>query len=192
MIKHEQHRDGAPAEMVAMADQIRFLCSAITKIARSDLQSRLESHDSGIGAIEHGVLRHLSHGVTSMAEISRLMGVAPSTLVYIVDGLETKNLAKRCKDPNDRRREPLLLTKKGAWAFARIPKMEMSSLLVKSLAGMKETRRRQFLALLNEFVEGLPGSEALCHRSEFEETTPTALQEEQPTSRAKARRRSHE
>jgi DNA-binding MarR family transcriptional regulator len=191
MIQHEQHRDGAPAEIVAMADQIRSLCSAITKIARSDLQSRLESHDSGIGAIEHGVLRHLSHGVTSMAEISRLMGVAPSTLVYIVDGLETKSLVKRGKDPNDRRREPLLLTKKGAGLFARIPKMEMSSLLVKSLAGMKETRRRQFLELLNEFVEGLPGSEVLYHRSESEEN-PTASQEEQCTSGPKTRRRSHE
>jgi hypothetical protein len=62
-----------------MAAPIRSLCSAITKIARADLQSRLESHGCGIGAIEHGVLRHLSHGVTSMAEISRLMGVAAST-----------------------------------------------------------------------------------------------------------------
>jgi MarR family transcriptional regulator for hemolysin len=149
----------ALAETIAMADQIRSLCSAITKIARADLQSRLESHGSGIGAIEHGVLRHLSHGATSMAEISRLMGVAPSTLVYVVDGLAKKNLVTRSKDPKDRRREPLLLTKKGANLFAKIPKMEMSSLLVKSLEGMREARRHAFMELLTEFVEGLPESE---------------------------------
>jgi DNA-binding MarR family transcriptional regulator len=190
--KTDQNRRSAPAEIVAMADQIRSFCSAITKIARADLQSHLESHDFGIGAIEHGVLRHLSHSVTSMAEISRLMGVAPSTLVYVVDGLEKKNLVKRSKDPNDRRREPLLLTKRGADLFARIPGMERSSLLVKSLESMKETGRRELLKLLNEFVEGLPGSE-MHLRPESEETNgaSAASQEELITSGAKVRRRSH-
>lgn len=97
----------ARAEMTGMADKIRSLCSVITKIARADLQTRLDKHNSGISAIEHGVLRHLSSGIASMAEISRLMGVAPSTLVYVVDGLVKKKLVKRGKDPNDRRREPL-------------------------------------------------------------------------------------
>lgn len=149
-----------------MADQIRYLCAAITKLARADLQSRLENHASGIGAIEHGVLRHLSHGVNTMAAISRQMGVAPSTLVYVVDGLVEKNMVKRGKDPRDRRREPLLLTRKGADVFAGIPKMETSSPLVKSLSGMKGTRQRQFVELLKEFAEGLPGLEQFRLHSE--------------------------
>src|ERR1035441_9208755 len=110
----------AAAETIVMADKMRSLCSVITKIACADLQNRLENHDSGISAIEHGVLRHLSRGVDSMAEISRLMGVAPSTLVYVVDGLVKKKLVKRGKDPNDRRREPLSLEKKGAVLFDQI------------------------------------------------------------------------
>lgn len=144
-----------------MADKIRSMCSVITKIARADLQMRLDNQDSGISAIEHGVLRHLSHGVISMAEISRLMGVAPSTLVYVVDGLVKKRLVRRGKDPNDRRREPLLLEKKGAALFDQIPKMDPSSVLVKRLGSMKESRRREFLSLLEEFAQGLPGSEKL-------------------------------
>lgn len=193
-MRNEQDRRPAADEIVAMADEIRSLCSAITKIARADLQSRLDSHDFGIGAIEHGVLRHLSHGVTSMAEISRRMGVAPSTLVYVVDELVKKNLVNRGKDPNDRRREPLLLTKSGADLFAKIPRMEMSSVLVKSLEGMKEPRRHDLLNLLNEFVEGLPGSELLFHRTEARQADrPSAVSErEQVTSKAKARIRSHE
>jgi DNA-binding MarR family transcriptional regulator len=142
-----------------MADQIRALCSVITKIARADLESLLKDHDAGITAIEHGVLRHLSHGVASMAEISKLMGVAPSTLVYVVDGLTKKKLVKRGKDSKDRRRQPLLLEKRGAELFARSPKMDASSSLVRSLARMTESQRNHLLALLNELVTGLTGPE---------------------------------
>jgi DNA-binding MarR family transcriptional regulator len=173
----------APAEVIAMADKIRFLCSVITKIARADLQTRLENHDSGISAIEHGVLRHLSLGVDSMAEISRLMGVAPSTLVYVVDGLVKKKLVKRGKDPNDRRREPLSLEKKGTALFGQIPKMDASSVLVKRLEGMNETRRRELLALLDDFVQGLPGSEKLYLHLES-----AVSKSEQVTSAVKVRK----
>ena len=185
----DRKQTAAPAETIAMADKIRFLCSVITKVARADLQTRLDNHDSGISAIEHGVLRHLSRGVASMAEISRLMGVAPSTLVYVVDGLVKKKLVKRGKDPNDRRREPLSLEKKGAALFSQIPKMDASSVLVKSLEGMKEARRREFLALLDEFALGLPGSEKLYLRQEPEtrgELTVSGV--EQVTSAVKARK----
>jgi DNA-binding MarR family transcriptional regulator len=179
----------APAETIAMADKIRSLCSVITKIARADLQTRLDNHDSGISAIEHGVLRHLSRGVASMAEISRLMGVAPSTLVYVVDGLVKKKLVKRGKDPNDRRREPLSLEKKGAALFGQIPKMDASSVLVKRLEGMKASRRREFLALLDEFAKDLPGSEKLYLRPEPETRGESTVSEvERVTSAVKARK----
>jgi DNA-binding MarR family transcriptional regulator len=178
----------ARAEMIAMADKIRSLCSVITKVARADLQMRLDKHDSGISAIEHGVLRHLSRGIASMAEISRLMGVAPSTLVYVVDGLVKKKLVKRGKDPNDRRREPLALEKKGAALFSRIPRMDASSVLVKRLEGMKGTRRREFLALLDEFAQGLRGSEKLYLRPEPETREEPTVGAEQITSAVKARK----
>ncbi len=181
-------------EMVAMADQIRALCSVVTKLARADLESHLKTHDSGISSIEHGVLRHLSHGVTSMAEISRLMGVAPSTLVYVVDGLAERELVKRGKDPKDRRREPLLLEKKGADLFARSPKMDSGSTLVRSLMSMTEPRRHELIALLNEFVKGLTGSERLYLRSESEEAGAGSPRprDERAALTGKGRRRSHD
>ncbi len=163
-----------PSDTVAWADRIRGLCSVITKIARTDLDAYLKSHDSGISSIEHGVLRHLSHGVTSMAEISRLMGVAPSTLVYVVDGLSKKRLVKRGKDPKDRRREPLLLEEEGADLLARIPKMDASSSLVRSLDSMTAQKRRELIALLTEFVTGLTGSERLYLGSESDSAKPSS------------------
>jgi DNA-binding MarR family transcriptional regulator len=178
------------SETIAIADKMRFFCSVITKVAREDLQTLLDSNDSGISAIEHGVLRHLSRGVDSMAEISRLMGVAPSTLVYVVDGLVKKKLAKRGKDPNDRRREPLSLEKKGTALFDQIPKMDQSSVLVKRLGGMTEARRCELLALPDEFVQGLPGSEKLYLRSELETRgESTASQSKRVASTLKARKR---
>jgi DNA-binding MarR family transcriptional regulator len=179
-----------PRQTVAIADQIRWYCSVITKVARADLESRLKGHDSGISAIEHGVLRHLVHGITSMAEIGRQMGVAPSTLVYVVDGLVKKKLIRRSKDPNDRRREPLQIEKRGADLFAKIPKMEASSVLVQRLDSMKRGRRRELVLLLKEFVEGLAGAERLSLSAEPNETTATShdAQDGQAVSAAKVRK----
>ena len=183
MKKNEQ------AETIAMAEQVRALCSVITKVARTDLESHLKQHDSGISAIEHGVLRHLSRGITSMAEISRLMGVAPSTLVYVVDALTKRKLVRRGRDPKDRRREPLLLEKKGAELFAKTPKMDAGSVLVRSLDGMPASRRRELVDLLNELVKELTGSERLYLDAEPTETPgPSASAEGKP----RGRRRSHE
>lgn len=182
----------APSEIIAMADEIRGLCAVVTKIARADLQSRLENYDSGISAMEHGVLRHLSHGVSSMAEISRLMGVGPSTLVYVVDELVKKKLVRRGKDPKDRRREPLLFEKKAADLFARIPKMDSSSVVVASLQRMKESRRRELVGLLNEFVEGLPGAGGFRIRSESLESEASESGSQQVARATRARKRSHE
>lgn len=83
-----------------------------------------------------------------MAEISRLMGVAPSTLVYVVDGLTRKKLVKRRRDPKDRRREPLLIQKKGRELFASVPRMDVGSSLVKGLEAMPESRRQLLIQLI--------------------------------------------
>lgn len=144
-------------DIVTAAEQIRSLCSIVTKVARSDLEAHLKQFDAGITGIEHGLLRHLSHGVTSMAEISRLMGIAPSTLVYVVDGLTKKRLVRKGKDSRDRRRQPLLLERKGVELFAQTPKIDDSSSLVKSLERMPVSSRRQLLSLLNELVGAFIG-----------------------------------
>jgi DNA-binding MarR family transcriptional regulator len=176
-MRTDRSKTDAHSETIEMAEQIRALCSVVTKLARADLDSHLKQHDSGISAIEHGVLRHLSHGVTSMAEISRMMGVAPSTLVYVVDGLTGKKLVKRVKDPKDRRREPLLLEKKGAALLARFPKMDAGSALVRSLESMPGSRRRELVALLNELVKEFAGSDRMYLNAESAEAVRTKRKE---------------
>ena len=125
-----------------------------------------------------------------MAEISRLMGVVPSTLVYVVDGLVKKKLVRRGKDPKDRRREPLQIEKQGAELFARIPRMEASSVLVQRLESMKETRRCELVLLLKEFVEGLVGAERLYRSAKSEEAAASSppARDGQAASAAKVRK----
>ena len=156
-------------EIIASAERVRALCSVITKTARADLETHLKEHGSGITAIEHGVLRHLSHGVTSMAEISRLMGAAPSTLVYVVDGMTEKKLVRRGKDPKDRRKEPLVLEEKGAELFANTPRMGAGSSLVRSLQTMTASQRAELIALLGALVMDLPGPGRLYLDAEADE-----------------------
>lgn len=164
----------------------------ITKVARADLEAQLKSQDFGITAIEHGVLRHLLHGITSMAEISRLMGVAPSTLVYVVDDLTKKKLVKRGKDPKDRRREPLLLEKKGAELFAGFPNVGSRSTLIRCLDSMAESHRRELLALLNELVKGLQGAERLYLPPHLEEVKASSSVSHAEGIKVKKRRRNRE
>jgi DNA-binding MarR family transcriptional regulator len=95
--------------------------------------------------------------------------------VYVVDGLTKKKLVKRGKDPKDRRREPLLLEKKGAELFANSPQMDASSSLVKSLGTIPASRRRELLNLLNELVMELTGSERLYLDAESEEAKASSV-----------------
>jgi hypothetical protein len=67
--------------------------------------------------------------------------------------------------------------------------MDASSVLVKRLEGMKETRRRELLTLLDEFAQGLPGSEKLYLRPEPETRGESTVSgSEQVTSTGKARK----
>jgi DNA-binding MarR family transcriptional regulator len=52
-------------------------------------------------------------GPASQRDIARRLRLDPSDLVPIVDRLETDGLARREKDPADRRRHALALTAKG-------------------------------------------------------------------------------
>lgn len=150
--------------VILRANEIRGFCAVVTKIARMDLQESLNRNEAGISAVEHGVLRHLSMGASSMAEISRRMGTAPSTLVYAVDRLVERGLVRRSKDPKDRRREPVVLEKKGVELFSKAPNMDSESALVRGLALMTETQQRDLVDLLSRFVSNLPGSNEFHQR----------------------------
>ena len=71
-------------------------------------------------------------------------------------GALRKGLAKRGRDPQDRRRVPLSLTQRGAEFVNSIPMADENDLLVQSLSAMGDEKARQLLALLHEMVEHMP------------------------------------
>src|SRR5512135_3252660 len=117
-------------ELNAAGLELRILAGVIAKMAGRDLERHLEVCSAGMSALQYGVLRLLGHHQCTIAELSRTMLLAPATLVPVVDALESKGLLKRERDPQDRRRTPLLLTPLGVEMLSRVPHVSADDALV--------------------------------------------------------------
>jgi MarR family transcriptional regulator for hemolysin len=68
----------------------------------------------GFNLREYWVLTYLVDGdAASQSTLGEVIGVDRSDMVRLVDALEQRNLAQRVKDPKDRRRQIISVTKKG-------------------------------------------------------------------------------
>lgn len=75
----------------------------------------------GYNLREYWVLTCLAESdATSQAALGEILGIDRSDMVRLVDSLEKRNLAKRVKDPKDRRRQIISITKKGAKAHTAL------------------------------------------------------------------------
>jgi len=92
---------------------------AANGFARRLSRLRLKPHDAGI-------LRMLGSnpGLTQQA-LSKIMGVFPSQLVGLIDGLEERRLIERRSSPKDRRRYQLHLTNAGRKTLTEIGKVTL-------------------------------------------------------------------
>jgi DNA-binding MarR family transcriptional regulator len=85
----------------------------------------LESADEvlapvGIDGRGYSILAILhSDGPGSQLELARLLGKAPALVVTAIDELEARGLVERTRDPADRRRSRVMLTKAGERALAK-------------------------------------------------------------------------
>src|SRR5262249_54293767 len=122
---------------------------------------RLAHQNTGITSLQYGILQIIRKGPQTMTEISRVQMIDPSTLVPAVDSLERKGLARRMKDPKDRRRTPLKITKEGLALLAQIPMLDEDDALVKALAQIATDHQEQLLSLLRELVGKIHGEESV-------------------------------
>jgi DNA-binding MarR family transcriptional regulator len=66
-------------------------------------------------------------GPGSQLELARLLGKAPALVVTAVDDLEAAGLVERTRDPADRRRSRVMLTKKGEATLAEADRLSLEA-----------------------------------------------------------------
>ena len=97
------------------------------------LEQRLAAADASLSGLQFAIMRALSVQEHTISELSQHFMLDPSTLVPAVDALERKGLARRGRDPSDRRRVPLSLTGRGAEFLSSVPIVDEEDLLATSL-----------------------------------------------------------
>jgi DNA-binding MarR family transcriptional regulator len=88
-------------------------------------------------------------------EIGAAMGIDPSTMVSLIDDLETSGLAKRRPHPTDRRAREVAITPKGRRALERGRRLAMQ-VEDEVLGGLTAAERRQLLTLLRRALDSAP------------------------------------
>jgi DNA-binding MarR family transcriptional regulator len=88
-------------------------------------------------------------------EIGSAMGIDPSTMVMLIDELESAGLAKRRPHPEDRRAREVAITPKGRRLLERARQMAMQ-VEDEVLGGLTAAERRQLLKLLRRALSSAP------------------------------------
>ena len=124
-----------------------FLLAAVGQQAMSAFRTRLEP--LGIHPRAYAVLWAVSEGSDpSQRDLSRALGLPPSRMVGLLDGLQEDGLIERATDPGDRRLHRVRLTAHGRRTVARL-QTEASALdgaIIADLSQGDQDRLRELLA----------------------------------------------
>lgn len=86
----------------------------------TDARIREALTSSGVTPRHAIVLMHLDGGQFSQRDLGARLGVDPSVLVALLNALEDRDLVRRRRDPADRRRHIVEITKAGAAAVTKL------------------------------------------------------------------------
>ncbi|MCL5998898.1 MAG: MarR family transcriptional regulator [Chloroflexi bacterium] len=135
-----------------------------TKLMVQDHEAHLARCWPGINVPQHGVLRILQHHPLTIKELSERIMLAPSTLVPIIDRLESEGLVVRGRDPDDRRRQPLALTDQARQMLDSLPRVDLWEGLSLALQSLGLERSRQLSQLLQSLVTELSHNPQIAQR----------------------------
>jgi DNA-binding MarR family transcriptional regulator len=127
----------------------------IMKMAHQELIQHLEEAGIDLQPHQFMILHRLKGRTLTLVEMSREMGLDPSTLAPLIEACVRRGLLQRDRDPRDRRRAPLTLTPAGTELLSVEDRFDEQSLLAQSLTLMGEEKSQQFVNLLREFVTSL-------------------------------------
>jgi DNA-binding MarR family transcriptional regulator len=97
----------------------------------------------------------LVRGATIQQEIGAAIGIDPSTMVTLIDELESAGLAKRRPHPRDRRAREVVITAKGRRTVER-GRALAREVEDSVLQGLASEERRQLIELLRKALESAP------------------------------------
>ncbi|WP_163543636.1 MarR family winged helix-turn-helix transcriptional regulator [Occultella kanbiaonis] len=109
--------NGSAARTSAAGQRVAFLVSQVGGFAADQFAERVAT--LGVAPGDVGLLRLIAtHPGVSQRALAELLGVGPSRVVALVDGLERKGLAQRTRSETDRRHHELSLTGAGRSVLA--------------------------------------------------------------------------
>jgi DNA-binding MarR family transcriptional regulator len=138
-------------EATEFAGQLFF---RLWRASHTRIAEKLEA--IGLTPASFGVLNLLAKRESAIQqEIGKAMGIDPSTMVALLDGLEEAGLVTRTPHPADRRARVVALTAKGRKALERGRALN-DEVEDEVLKGLNKTERKQLLALLRQALVSSP------------------------------------
>jgi MarR family transcriptional regulator, transcriptional regulator for hemolysin len=118
--------------------------------ARRLLERALEPLD--VKPREFWLLALAGDGDLSQHEMAHLCGLDPSSLVAILDGMESRGWLCRQRNPRDRRMQWVRRTEAGDELFAKaLPRARRAE--ARQLAVLSETQQKQLVSAMSKLVE---------------------------------------
>ncbi|PKW27721.1 MarR family winged helix-turn-helix transcriptional regulator [Phycicoccus duodecadis] len=138
------HRDDTPADL--------DLGDLVMRVARDLRRSGMAAFEPYDLAPHHvRALRVVAHqGTMRLGELAQHLRVAPRSVTDVVDALESRGLARRSPDPDDRRAQVVELTDDARALVGRIDEARRAgaeAYFARLPAGERETLRRILLRL---------------------------------------------
>lgn len=138
-------------EVAEFAGQLFF---RLWRASHTRITERLKS--IGLTPALFGILNFLgARDAAIQLEIATAMGIDPSTIVTLVDELESAGLAKRRPHPKDRRAREVTITAKGRRQLERARQMAFQ-VEDEVLQGLGANERRELLTLLRRALDAAP------------------------------------
>lgn len=149
--------------ITALTAEIRIMIMLLSKSLVRMTQDNLREKGVSISMMQVGLVRAISHHNFTISELSKLFVLDPSTLVPLVDDLERKGLITRTKDPNDRRRTPLVVTAAGTDLLREADVAHETPEMLAAVEAMGADQAQRLAGLLGELMQHIPEAhEAMC------------------------------
>ncbi len=134
-----------------------------SRLFRRELTRRLDAYK--LTQAEWRTIAHveLREGATQ-TELAGFMEIKPITLVRLIDRLEDAGWVERRKDPADRRRHRLYLTKKAQPMAAKFRELGHQSTEV-AMKGLSAAERKVFIATLEKMKGNLIAADAAAEKN---------------------------